>query len=49
MSELKTIRDIAGLPNEASPISESALIIVDAQNTYTEGVMKLDGMDAALQ
>jgi nicotinamidase-related amidase len=48
MSEIKTIRDIAGLGNESSPISNSALIIVDAQNTYTEGVMKLDGMDSAL-
>lgn len=49
MCELKTIRDIAGLTNNASSVSESALIIIDAQNTYTEGVMKLDGMDDALQ
>lgn len=49
MSELKTIRDIAGLSNTASSISQSALVMVDAQNTYTEGIMKLDGMDAALQ
>jgi nicotinamidase-related amidase len=49
MAELKTIRDIAGLPNTASSISESALIMIDAQNTYAEGIMKLDGMDAALQ
>lgn len=49
MSELKTIRDLAGLGNEASPVGDSALIIIDAQNTYTEGVMKLDGVDAALQ
>jgi nicotinamidase-related amidase len=48
MSEIKTIRDIAGLSHESSPISSSALIIIDAQNTYTEGVMKLDGMDSAL-
>ena len=48
MSDLKTIRDIAGLSNEASSISDSALVIIDAQNTYTEGVMKLDGMESAL-
>lgn len=48
MSALKTIRDIAGLTNEASGVNESALIVIDAQNTYAEGVMKLDGMDAAL-
>jgi len=49
MSEITTIRDIAGLGNMASSISDSALIIVDAQNTYTEGVMKLEGVDAAMQ
>lgn len=49
MCELKTIRDIAGLTNNSSCVNESALIIIDAQNTYTEGVMKLDGMDEALQ
>lgn len=49
MSEVTTIRDIAGMGNTSSSVSDSALIIVDAQNTYTEGVMKLDGMDAALQ
>ena len=48
MSDLTTIRDLAGLGNEASAISDSALIIIDAQNTYCEGVMKLDGVDAAM-
>ena len=49
MSELKTIRDIAGLGNESTSISDSALIIIDAQNTYCEGIMKLDGMEKALK
>ncbi len=49
MSELKTIRDIAGLGDESTSISDSALIIIDAQNTYCEGVMKLDGIDNALK
>lgn len=49
MCELKTIRDIAGLTNSASSVRDSALMIIDAQNTYTEGIMKLEGMDAALQ
>lgn len=48
MSEIKTIREIVGLGNESSPISKSALIIIDAQNTYIEGVMKLDDIDPAL-
>lgn len=49
MSELKTIRDIAGLGDEPTSISDSALIIIDAQNTYCEGVMKLEGMEKALK
>ena len=31
MSDLTTIRDLAGLGNEASAISDSALVIIDAQ------------------
>ncbi|MGI1671837.1 MAG: cysteine hydrolase [Neptuniibacter sp.] len=42
------MRDLAGLGNEASSINDSALVIIDAQNTYCEGVMKLDGVDEAL-
>lgn len=49
MSELKTIRDIAGLGDTSTAISDSALIIIDAQNTYCEGIMKLEGMEKALQ
>ena len=49
MSDLTTLRDIVGLGNQASPISDSALVIIDAQNTYREGVMKLDGVEPALQ
>ena len=49
MSELKTIRDIAGLGDESTSISDSALIIIDAQNTYCQGVMKLAGIDNALK
>ena len=49
MSELKTIRDIAGLGDESTSISDSPLIIIDAQNTYCEGIMKLDGMEKALK
>ena len=48
MSELKTIRDIAGLGEESSSVADSALIIIDAQNTYCEGIMKLEGVEKAL-
>lgn len=49
MTELTTIRDLAGLGHKASAIHDSALIIIDAQVTYTQGIMKLDGMDDALE
>ncbi|MEO1077975.1 MAG: cysteine hydrolase family protein [Pseudomonadota bacterium] len=49
MSELKTIRNIAGLDDSASAIDNSALIIIDAQNTYLEGVMRLEGVETALE
>jgi nicotinamidase-related amidase len=49
MSQLQTIRDIAGLGDTSTAISDSALIIIDAQNAYCEGVMKLEGMEKALQ
>ena len=49
MSQLQTIRDIAGLGDASTAISDSALVIIDAQNTYWEGVMKLEGMEKALQ
>ncbi|MFW1677371.1 cysteine hydrolase family protein [Pontibacter sp. JAM-7] len=49
MSDLTTLRDLVGLGNTATPISDSALVIIDAQNTYCEGIMKLDGVEAALE
>ncbi len=49
MSALTTLRDIVGLGDASTSISDSALIIIDAQNTYCEGIMQLEGMDAALK
>lgn len=48
MTNTTTLRDLMGLGNKASSISDSALIIIDAQNTYREGIMKLDGVEPAL-
>lgn len=48
MSEPSTIRDLAGLGHAASAISDSALIIIDAQNTYRNGIMKLEGVEEAM-
>ena len=49
MSDLKTLRDVAGLGHQPSGIKQSALIMIDCQNTYREGVMQLDGVEPALE
>lgn len=43
-----TLRQLSGLPVEPARLSESALIIVDAQNTYRSGVMQLTDVEPAL-
>lgn len=43
-----TIRQLSGQPSTPAPLSESVLIIVDAQNTYLGGPLKLDGVEVAL-
>ncbi len=48
MSAPITLRSLVGLPATATPIAQSALIIIDAQNTYTEGLMQLEGVTPAL-
>lgn len=44
----KTLRDVAGLGMTPAALSEAALVMVDCQNTYREGVMKLAGVEEAL-
>jgi nicotinamidase-related amidase len=48
MGASRTLRDIAGLGNTPAKIANSALILIDCQNTYREGVMQLDGVEPAL-
>ncbi|CAM5242169.1 Isochorismatase family protein OS=Streptomyces alboniger OX=132473 GN=CP975_32570 PE=4 SV=1 [Streptomyces alboniger] len=43
-----TLRDVIGLDNRPPRLGESALIMIDFQNTYRTGVMALPGSDAAL-
>ena len=40
-------RALADLPAPVS-LAESTLIMIDCQNTYTHGVMELEGVQAAL-
>jgi nicotinamidase-related amidase len=46
---MPTIREIAGLPDTPAKLSESALIMIDCQNTYRDGIMQLEGVEDALQ
>jgi nicotinamidase-related amidase len=48
MPEPTTLRALSGLPATPASLTDSTLILIDCQNTYTKGVMKLDGVAAAL-
>lgn len=48
MSEHPTLRSLSGLPAQPESLASSALVLVDCQNTYTRGVMELEGVQAAL-
>ncbi|HDY84837.1 MAG TPA: cysteine hydrolase [Methylophaga aminisulfidivorans] len=45
---MTTLRDLSGLGHTPKGLSESALIVIDCQNTYIEGVMALEGVEEAL-
>jgi nicotinamidase-related amidase len=47
-NKLLSLREVVGLSHKPANIANSALIMIDCQNTYTRGVMKLSGMDEAL-
>jgi nicotinamidase-related amidase len=48
MPASKTLREITGLGHTPGTIGKSALILIDCQNTYREGVMQLEGVEPAL-
>lgn len=43
-----TLRSLLALPDTPAPLSQSALVLIDCQNTYREGVMQLEGVEPAL-
>ncbi|BBG05154.1 MULTISPECIES: cysteine hydrolase family protein [Pseudonocardia] len=49
MSAPHTLRGLMGLPVEPAPLGRSALIMIDLQNTYTDGVMRLENVEPALE
>lgn len=48
MTDLTTLRALAGLPLQPPSLAASTLVLIDCQNTYTRGVMELEGVQAAL-
>lgn len=44
-----TLRELAGLPAAPARLAASTLVLIDCQNTYTQGVMELEGVQAALE
>jgi nicotinamidase-related amidase len=48
MTELTTLRALAGLPLQPPSLAASTLVLIDCQNTYTRGVMELEGVQPAL-
>ena len=44
-----TLRELTGMAKDPSPISDSALVLIDCQQTYREGIMQLVGVEPALK
>lgn len=45
----KTLREVSGLGHSPAAFADSALLLIDCQNTYREGVMQLVGVEPALK
>jgi len=44
-----TLRELKQMPTVPAPWSKSALIMIDCQNTYRQGIMELEGVEPALK
>jgi nicotinamidase-related amidase len=44
----QTLRSVSELPATPAVLADSTVVLIDYQNTYTRGVMELDGWDIAL-
>merc|ERR1711916_121387 len=43
------VRTVSGLPAELPTLKNSALVLIDIQNTYREGIMKLTNVEPAVK
>jgi nicotinamidase-related amidase len=48
VSDTTTLRALADLPLQPVSLADSTLVMIDCQNTYTRGVLELEGVQAAL-
>ncbi|MET9674757.1 isochorismatase family protein [Streptomyces sp. NPDC006482] len=48
MNASTTLREVIGLPQELPRLGDSTLILIDFQNTYRTGVMRLEGAEQAV-
>lgn len=48
MTQKTTLRHLVGLGDAPAALADSTLIMIDCQNTYTRGVMELEGVQPAL-
>lgn len=44
-----TLRELTGMSGEPAPLTGSALVMIDLQNTYTQGVMALENVEPAIE
>ncbi len=44
-----TLRALTGMSPDPAPLSKSALVLIDCQQTYREGIMQLVGVEPALE
>jgi nicotinamidase-related amidase len=43
-----TLRSLLALPDTPASLAKSALVLIDCQNTYRDGIMQLEGVEPAL-
>lgn len=48
MAANQTLRQLTGLAEQPANLTDSTLIMIDLQNTYTRGVMELEGVQPAI-
>ncbi|MDP8567318.1 cysteine hydrolase family protein [Methylophilus aquaticus] len=48
MNNITTLRDLVGIGHTPAKLANAALILIDCQNTYREGLLQLEGVEPAL-